>query len=158
VEKFLAKNYSLEVRRQIVAARQGMSPLVWEGLASLGLLGLSIPPEYGGFGGNGVHTMIVMEALGRHLVVEPYLSTVVLGASAIGLGGSESQRRILLPKVVDGSMKLAFAHWEPRARYSLTQIETTARQEGAVWVINGRKSVVLQGAAADLLVVSARTS
>jgi pimeloyl-CoA dehydrogenase small subunit len=158
VEKFLDKNYSFETRREIIAARQGMSPRVWEGFASLGLLGLPIPPEYDGFGGGGVDTMIVMEALGRHLVVEPYLSTVVLGASTIVLGGTEVQRRILLPSIVDGSMKLAFAHWEPRSRYSLSQVETTARQEGGFWVINGRKCVVLHGAVSDLLIVSARTS
>jgi len=158
VEKFLDKNYSFENRREIIAARQGMSPAVWEGFASLGLLGLPIPLEYEGFGGGAVDTMIVMEALGRHLVVEPYLSTVVLGANAIVLGGTQSQRRILLPSIVNGSMKLAFAHWEPRARYALSQVETTARQEGGFWVINGRKSVVLHGAVSDLLIVSARTS
>jgi alkylation response protein AidB-like acyl-CoA dehydrogenase len=157
VEKFLVKNYSFATRREIIAARQGMGPQVWEGFAALGLLGLPIPPEYDGFGGGAVDTMIVMEALGRHLVVEPYLSTVVLGASTIVLGGTEAQRRILLPSIVDGSMKLAFAHWEPRSRYSLGQVETTARQEGGFWVINGRKSVVLHGAVSDLLIVSART-
>jgi pimeloyl-CoA dehydrogenase small subunit len=158
VEKFLDKNYSFQTRREVIAARQGMSPQVWEGFASLGLLGLPIPPEYDGFGGGAVDTMIVMEALGRNLVVEPYLSTVVLGASAIVLGGTEAQRRVLLPSIVDGSMKLAFAHGEPRSRHSLSQVETTAWQEGGFWVINGRKSVVLHGAVADLLIVSARTS
>jgi alkylation response protein AidB-like acyl-CoA dehydrogenase len=155
VEKFLDKNYSFETRREIVAARKGISAPAWEGFAELGLLGVPIPPEYGGFGGNAVDTMIVMEALGRHLVVEPYLSTV--GAGAIVLGGTEAQRRILLPSVVDGSMKLAFAHGEPGSRYALSQVGTTARQEGGFWVINGRKSVVLHGAVADLLIVSART-
>jgi alkylation response protein AidB-like acyl-CoA dehydrogenase len=158
VEKFLDKNYTFETRRGIIAARQGMSSTVWEGFASLGLLGLPIPPEYNGFGGGAVDTMIVLEALGRHLVVEPYLSTVVLGANAIVLGGSEAQRRILLPRIVDGSMKLAFAHWEPGSRYSLSHVETSARQEGGFWVINGRKSVVLHGAVSDLLIVSTRTS
>jgi alkylation response protein AidB-like acyl-CoA dehydrogenase len=158
VEKFLAKNYSFETRREIIAARQGVSATVWEGFASLGLLGLPVPSEYEGFGGGAVDMMIVMEALGRHLVVEPYLSTVVLGANAIVLGGTEAQRRILLPTIVDGSMKLAFAHGEPGSRYALNHVETTARLEGGFWIINGRKSVVLHGAAADLLIVSARTS
>jgi len=69
VEKFLAKNYSFETRREIIAARQGISPTVWEGFAGLGLLGVPVPPEYEGFGGGAVDTMIVMEALGRYLVV-----------------------------------------------------------------------------------------
>jgi len=158
IEKFLDKNYSFQARREIIAAREGMSQTVWEGFASLGLLGLPVPPEYEGFGGGAVDMMIVMEALGRHLVVEPYLSTVVLGANAIVLGGTESQRRILLPSIVNGSMKLAFAHGEPRSRYSLERVETTARLEGEFWVINGQKSIVLHAAVSDLLIVSARTS
>jgi alkylation response protein AidB-like acyl-CoA dehydrogenase len=158
IEKFLDKNYSFEQRRAIIASGQGFSPLVWEGFASLGLLGVPIPAELGGFGGGGVDTMIVMEAFGRALVVEPYLPTVVLAASAISLGGSEAQRHILLPRIVDGSLKLAFAHAEPGTRHELNRVETTARQEGGMWVINGGKSVVLHGAAADLLIVTARTA
>ena len=158
VEKFLTKNYSFEQRREIIEAREGYSPLAWEGFASLGLLGVPIPEEFGGFGGHGVDTMIVMEALGRALVVEPYLSTVVLAGSAITLGGSDVQRKILLPRIVEGSMKFAFGHTEPGTRFELNRVETSARQEGGMWVINGQKSVVLHGAAADLLVVSARTS
>jgi alkylation response protein AidB-like acyl-CoA dehydrogenase len=157
VEKFLAKNYSFEQRREIIEAREGYSPLAWEGFASLGLLGVPIPEEFGGFGGHGVDTMIVMEALGRALVVEPYLSTVVLAGSAITLGGSDAQRKILLPRIVEGSMKFAFAHTEPGTRFELNRVETSARQEGGMWVINGQKSVVLHGASADLLVISART-
>ena len=158
VEKFLAKNYSFETRRQIIAARQGVSATAWEGFASLGLLGLPIPPEHEGYGGNAIDTMIVMEACGKALVVEPFLATVVLGAGAIVLGGTEPQRRLLLPNVVNGSLKLGFAHEEPRSRASLTHVETTARQESGFWIINGRKAVVLHGAVADLLIVSARTS
>ncbi len=158
VGKFLEKNYSFPTRREIVETRQGLSPAVWEGFASLGLLGLPIPPEHEGFGGGAVDTMIVMEAFGKHLVVEPYLSTVILGASTIVLGGTDAQRRILLPNIVNGSLKLAFAHGEPASRYSLSHVETTARLEGGFWVINGRKSVVLHGAVADLLIVPARTS
>jgi alkylation response protein AidB-like acyl-CoA dehydrogenase len=158
IGKYLEKNYSFETRRGIIAGREGISPLVWEGFASLGLLGVPIPPEYDGFGGSAVDTMIVMEALGKHLVVEPYLPTVILGASVIVLGGTEAQRRILLPSIVKGSMKLGLAIGEPKSRYSLSHIETTARLEGNQWVINGRKSVVLHGAAADLLIIAARTS
>ncbi|MEO8627900.1 MAG: acyl-CoA dehydrogenase family protein [Betaproteobacteria bacterium] len=158
VDKFLDRNYSFDTRRQIIAARQGISAAAWEGFASMGLLGLPIPPEHEGFGGAAVDTMIVMEALGKYLVVEPYLSTVVLGASTIVLGGTESQRKTLLPNIVNGSLKLALAHGEPRARFNSSYVETTARQEGGAWIINGNKSLVLHGAVADLLIVSARTS
>jgi alkylation response protein AidB-like acyl-CoA dehydrogenase len=158
LDKFLAKNYAFEQRRAIIDTRLGMSPAAWEGFASMGLLGLTIPTEYDGFGGGGVDTMLVMEAFGRRLVVEPYLATVVLGASAIVLGGTDEQRKILLPQVAAGKLKLAFAHGEPTSRYSPSRVQTTARIEAGQWVINGRKSVVLHGAAADLLIVSARTS
>ena len=158
VEKYLAKNYSFEQRRQIVDSREGMSATAWEGFASLGILGVPIPQEFGGFGGGGVDVMLVMEALGRALVVEPYLSSVVLAGSTIALGGSDAQRRILLPRIADGSMKFAFAHTEPGTRWELDRVHTTARQEGGMWVINGHKSVVLHGGVADLLIISARTS
>jgi alkylation response protein AidB-like acyl-CoA dehydrogenase len=158
IDKFLAKNYSFEQRREIVESRNGMSPTVWEGFAALGLLGVPIPEEFGGFGGTAVDVALVMEAFGRALVVEPYLPTVVLAGSTIALGGSAAQRSILLPRIADGSMKFAFAHTEPGGRWELNRVETTARQEGGMWVINGSKSVVLHGAVADLLIVTARTS
>jgi alkylation response protein AidB-like acyl-CoA dehydrogenase len=158
VDKYLDKNYGFEQRREIIASRQGMSPVVWEGLASMGLLGVPIPEEFGGFGGSGVDVALVMEAFGRALLVEPYLPSVVLAGSIIALGGSEAQRRILLPRIVDGSMKFAFAHTEPGTRHELNRVTTTARQEGGMWVIDGAKSVVLHGAIADLLIVTARTS
>jgi pimeloyl-CoA dehydrogenase small subunit len=158
VEKFLDKNYGFEQRKQIIASRDGMSAVAWEGFASLGLLGVPIPQEFGGFGGGGVDVMVVMEALGRALVVEPYLPTVVLAGSAIVLGGSAAQRQLLLPRIADGSMKFAFAHTEPGTRWELNRVQATARQEGGMWVIDGRKSVVLHGGVADLLIVTARTS
>jgi alkylation response protein AidB-like acyl-CoA dehydrogenase len=158
VGKYLDKNYSFEQRREIIASRQGMSPTVWEGLASMGLLGVPIPQEFGGFGGGGVDVALVMEAFGRALLVEPYLPTVILAGSTIALGGSDAQRQILLPRIADGSMKLAFGHTEPGTRHELNRVRTSARQEGGMWVINGEKSVVLHGAVADLLIITARTS
>jgi pimeloyl-CoA dehydrogenase small subunit len=158
VDKYLAKNYSFEQRRQIIDSREGMSATAWEGFASLGILGVPIPQEFGGFGGGGVDVMLVMESLGRALVVEPYLSTVILAGSTIALGGSDAQRRILLPRIADGSMKFAFAHTEPGTRWELDRVQTRARQEGGMWVIDGHKSVVVHGGVADLLIVSARTS
>ena len=158
IEKFLTKSYTFEERRKIVESGEGMSGVAWAGFASMGLLGVPIPEEFGGFGGGGVDTLIVMEAFGRALVVEPYLSSVVLAGGIISLGGTQEQRRILLPRIVDGSMKFAFAHTEPGTRYELNRVETTARQSGGMWVINGRKSVVVHGAVAELLIVTARTS
>src|SRR5581483_7772367 len=145
LDKYLQKNYSFEQRRAIIASRNGTSPAVWKGLASMGLLGLLVPEEFGGFDG-------------RAVVVEPYLPTAVLAASTIALGGSPTQREALLPRIADGSMKFAFAHTEPGIRGALSRITTTARQEGGMWLINGAKSVVMHGSAADLLIITARTS
>lgn len=158
IDRFLQKNYGFEQRRAIVDGREGMSADVWAGLASMGLLGVSIPQEFDGFGGGGVDVMLVMEAFGRALLVEPYLSTVVLAGSTIALGGSHAQRSILLPRIADGSMKFAFGHVEPGARYELNRVTTTARQDGGMWVLNGAKSVLMHAGLADLLIITARTS
>jgi pimeloyl-CoA dehydrogenase small subunit len=158
VGKFLEKNYSFETRKQIIASRAGYSATAWQGLASLGLLGVPVPEDFDGFGGGGVETMVVMEAFGRHLVVEPYLGTVVMAASLVATAGTEEQKKYLLPPIVDGSMRFACAFTEPGGRYDLNHVETTARMEGGMWVIDGAKSVVMHGAVAELLVVSARTS
>ncbi len=158
VAKFLEKNYAFAARKEIIAARTGYSPAVWEGLAGLGLLGVPVPEDFDGFGGGGIETMIVMEAFGRHLVVEPYLATVVMAAGGIATAGSDEQKRYLLPAIMDGSMRLACAFTESGGRYDLHHVETTARMQGGQWVLDGSKSVVMHGASADLLIVSARTA
>lgn len=158
IEKFLEKNYTFDMRQEIVASRVGYGPTVWEGMAGLGLLGVPVPAADGGFGGGGVETMIVMEALGRHLSVEPYLGTVVMAAGGIAAVGTRDQKDYLLPRIMDGSLRLACAFSEPGSRYDHHIVEATAREEGGFWVIDGAKSVVLHGAVADLLIVSARTS
>ncbi|HZP92935.1 MAG TPA: acyl-CoA dehydrogenase family protein [Burkholderiales bacterium] len=158
VERFLEKNYSFRLRRELVDNRQAMSPQIWEGFASLGLLGVPFAEEYGGFGGGGVEIMLVMEALGRHLAVEPYLATVLLAGSLIDLGAAQWQKKILLPRIVDGSMLLAYAHYEPDSRYSVRHVATRAVADGDGWMLEGRKTLVLHGSVAEKLIVSARTS
>lgn len=159
VEKFLEKTYSFDARNAIIGTRAGYSPEIWKGLAELGLLGVPVPQARDGFGGGGVETMLVMEAFGRHLVVEPYLGTVVMAAGLISSAGSEDQQSYLLPLIMDGSMRLACGFLESGGRYDLSHVATTARQEAnGFWIINGSKSVVIHGAVADLLVISARTS
>ena len=159
VDKFLEKTYSFGARNAIIATRAGYSPDIWKGFAELGLLGLPVPQDRDGFGGGGVETMVVMEAFGRHLVVEPYLGTVVMAASLIATVGSDDQKQYLLPLIMDGTMKLACGFLEAAGRYDLGHVETTARQEpNGAWIISGRKSVVIHGAVADLLIISARTS
>jgi alkylation response protein AidB-like acyl-CoA dehydrogenase len=158
VERFLEKNFSFEQRRQMLADRQPMSAQLWQGLASLGVLGVPFAPDQGGFGGGGVETMLVMQALGRNLALEPYLASVVLAGGCVALAASEQQQQVLLPKIIDGSLILAFAHGEPNARFDLGHVETRAMRKGNGFVIEGAKTLVLHGSVADKFIVSARTS
>jgi pimeloyl-CoA dehydrogenase small subunit len=130
---------------------------VWGKLAEQGLLGLPFSEDDGGFGAGAVETMIVMEALGRALVLEPYLATVVLGGGFLRRGGSAAQKAAYIPGIIDGSKTLAFAQLEKNSRYDLGDVSTTAKKKGDGWIIDGEKFVVLNGEAADTLVVTART-
>jgi len=147
-----------EKRKTYQAESAGWSTELWTKYAELGVLGLPFAEADGGFGGGPVETMIVMEAIGRGLVVEPYLSTVVLGGGFLRLGGTPAQRETYIPQIAEGSLRLAFAQTERQARYDLHDIATTARRDGDGFVLDGHKSVVLHGDSAELLVVSARTS
>lgn len=158
ISRLLADRYSFEARRGYLKEAEGWSTELWSQYAELGLLGLPFPEEYGGFGGTAVEVMLVMEAFGRALSVEPFLPTVVLGGTALRLAGSETQRADLLPQIAEGKLKLAFAHGERQARYDMTDVLTTAKPNGQGWIIEGGKSVVAHGDSADKLIVSARTA
>jgi alkylation response protein AidB-like acyl-CoA dehydrogenase len=157
-KRFAANDYTFEARARIVASPTGWSEKVWAGLAEMGLLGLPFPAEYDGFGGTTVDVMLVMETIGEALIVEPYLATVGLGGQFVMRGGSPAQRQRMLPAIAGGQAKMAFAHIEPGARYDLARVGLRARRQGDGFVLDGDKRVVLHGAAADLLVVSARTA
>ena len=158
VERLLADHYGFDKRRGYLAEPEGWSRSLWAQYAELGLLGLPFAEDYGGFGGGPIDVMLVTEAFGRVLALEPYLATVVLGGTALRLAGSEAQKVALLPQVAEGGLILAFAHGERQARYDLSDVLTTARPKGSGWVLDGAKSVVLHGDSAQRLVVSARTS
>ena len=158
VERLLADRYAFDQRKNHLKEPNGWSAALWSQYAELGLLGLPFAEEYGGFGGGGVEIMLVMEAFGRAMAVEPYLATVVLGGTAIRLGGTDAQKSALLPAIAEGRMKLAFAHGERQARYDVTDVMTTAQRNGQNWVLDGAKSVVTHGDCADKLIVSARNA
>lgn len=157
VDGLLADSYDFEQRKKYAQEKGGWSKAIWGKLAEQGLLGLPFPEADGGFGGGPVETMIVMEALGRALVLEPYLATVVLGGGFLRHGGSAAQKEKYLPAIIDGSKTLAFAQLEKDSRYDLADVSTTAKKKGNGWVIDGEKFVVLNGASADTLIVTART-
>ena len=135
----------------------GWSKAVWGKLAEQGLLGLPFAEADGGFGAGGVETMIVMEALGKALVLEPYLATVVIAGGFLRHGGSDAQKAAYVPGIIDGSKTFAFAQLEKNSRYDLHDVATTAKKKGNGWVIDGEKFVVLNGENADTLIVTART-
>ena len=158
INKYIAKDYGFEARKATIGSAQGFSDQVWAQLAEMGLLGVAFDEAHGGFGGTPVDTLLVMGELGRGIVVEPYFSTVVLGGSLIDLAGSEAQKQAILPEVVEGKLLLAAALGEPNSRYDLNSVETTAKRDGGGYVLDGHKAVVLHGASADKLIVSARTA
>ena len=151
VRRLLQKDYEFEARKKIVASAQGYSPQVWSTFAEMGLTSLSLPSEYGGFGGGAIDLMGVMEAFGESLVVEPLVPTL-LGAMVIAKGGSAELKQSVLPAVAEGKMKLAFAHSEPGARYDLAAIKSKA----GGGKVDGEKSAVLGAPMADKLIVSAQ--
>jgi pimeloyl-CoA dehydrogenase small subunit len=157
VTRLLADTYDFESRKRYLAAG-GSSREIWHQFAELGLLGLPFGESEGGLGAGAVELLIVMEAFGRHLVLEPYLATIVLGGGCLRHGASAQLRQEVLPKLIAGTHLAAFAHTERQARFDLADVATTARRSGKDWVLNGGKKYVLQGASADYLIVSARVS
>lgn len=158
IERLLGDRYNFEARHKHGRDEHGFSDAMWTQYAELGLLGLPFAEEDGGFGGGPVEMMITMEAFGEALILEPYLATVVLAGGILRHAASPQQKAELVPPIVDGSLRLAFAHSEPQARYDLFDVETGARRDGDGWIIDGRKALVLHGGSADKLIVSARTS
>jgi pimeloyl-CoA dehydrogenase small subunit len=157
VGRLLADRYEFDQRKAYGKAAEGWNREVWAQFAELGILGLPFAEQHGGFGGGPVETMIVMEAFGGALTLEPYLATVILGGGLVDLAGNDAQKAAVLPKIADGSLCLAFAHGERQARYDLFDVGVTAKRDGAGWILNGEKSLVLHGDTADKLVVSARS-
>src|SRR5947209_19988105 len=154
VDRFITDRYNFEQRKAFAKNDAGYSSENWSQFAELGLLAIPFAEEHGGFGGGPTETMIVMEAFGRGLVLEPYLATVILGGGLLRHAGSAAQQAALLPEVAAGKLLLAFAHVERHSRYDLADVATTARRDGDGFVLNGQKSVVLHGDGADRLLVT----
>ena len=157
VERWVAQSYPFEARRKLIASELGWSRENWRQFAELGWLGAALPEEVGGIGGSALETLIVMEAFGRGLVVEPYLPTIVLGCGLIADAGSKAQKDALLGPAVEGKTLLAFAYAEPQSRYEPFNVATKAAKQGGGYMLSGHKCVVINGGEADRLIVSART-
>ena len=158
VERFVADVYSLENRRQLAGTALGYSNDNWRQFADMGLLGLAVPEQYGGLASSPVETYIVMQALGRGLVLEPYWSTAVLAARLIATSGTADQQARWLPTIADGTKRFALATFERDARFDLNSIRSRAARTASGYLLAARKAVVLHADSADVLIVAARTS
>jgi len=157
LRRFLRDKYDTATRNTILNSDAGMSADIWTTLAELGVIGALFTEDQGGFGGAGFDIAVVFEELGRAGVVEPFLDTAILAGGLIAdLGTSAQQAHV--EEVIAGSLQLAFAHAEPTSRYDLNHVQTTATVKGDKITLNGRKAVVVNAEAADMLVVSARES
>ena len=158
VERFVQENYDLPKRVEISSKDPGYSKDYWGSMAELGWLGLPFNEEDGGFGGNQIDTLVIMEQFGKGLVLEPFLANVVLGGGAIQMGGSEELKKEILPSLIEGTKQVTLAYAEQQSRFDLEDVATSARLDGDKYIINGQKSMVLNAESADHLVIVTRTS
>ena len=158
VERFVQENYDLSNRIKISSEDPGFSKEYWSSMAELGWLGLAFSEEDGGFGGNQIDTLVLMEQFGKGLVVEPFLANVVLGGGSIKRGASQEIKDSIIPSLIDGSLQITLAYAEEQSRFDIEDIATAAREENDGFIINGKKSMVLNAESADKIVVVARTS
>lgn len=158
LQSFLHDTYDFEQRKKAIAAEPGFRPEIWRALAQdLGILGAALPEDLGGLGGGPVETLVVMQELGRALVVEPYLETVVIAAGLLKRAGGETARAAI-SEIISGELIAALAWGEPTSRFDAADVSTVARRDGPGWRIDGRKAVVMAAPWAAKLLVTARTS
>ena len=158
VTKFIHNDYGYEARRKHVAMAEGFDRATWNIFAELGWLAVPFAEEDGGIGGGPIETMILMEAFGKGLVVEPYVSTVLLAGAALRIAGDSDQKAQYISGIIEGSQLLALAYLEAQARFDLFNVQTSATRTAEGYVINGSKAMVVHGATANTLVVSVRTA
>ncbi len=158
VGRVARERYSFDARKRFAREAKGYGAEIWALAAELGLLAVPFAEEDGGVGGGGVELMLLHEAFGRALMLEPFLAAVVLGGGLVARLGAAAQRENILPGVMAGETTLALAYAEPAGRYDPFLVETRAERDGAGWRLKGEKAVVLNGDTADKLIVTARTS
>ena len=157
LQRFIGRDYGFERRRELARSTLGFSAEAWAQYADLGLLSLPFPEQFGGLGGDAVDIMLVMEQVGRGLLLEPFLSTIVMRGGLIRDAGSGPMKTTLLPRIGAGELKLALACYEAAGRYDLSHVECTAVRSGGGWRLSGDKTVVLDAPSADYFLVSARS-
>ena len=158
VDQFVQKEYDWETRQSLSNSDLGFGESNWQKFAELGWLGISVSEDSGGFGGTAIESMLIMEAFGKGLVVEPFLETMIMAGSLIDDHGSDEQKSSILEPAISGEMHLALAYAEPQSRFNLSDVVTEAKAEGENYILNGYKSVVMNGPSANKIIISARTS
>jgi alkylation response protein AidB-like acyl-CoA dehydrogenase len=158
VDQFIQKEYDWETRQSLSNSDLGFGDDNWQKFAELGWLGISTSEDCGGFGGSAIESMLIMEAFGKGLVVEPFLETIIMCGGLLDEHGTDHQKSSILESAIEGKMHLAMAYAEPQSRFNLSDVVTEAKEDGDSFVLNGYKSVVMNGPSANKLIVSARTS
>ena len=158
VQRFVREHYSFERRREILRSPEGWSREMWNEIAGLGVTAINVPEEHGGLGGGPVETMLVMNALGEGLLLEPYLGAAVLAPALLARLHDVKASAELLPAIASGERIVIVAHQEPNTRGELNHVSTRAEKSGDAYVLDGYKSVIAHGGCADELLVTARTS
>jgi pimeloyl-CoA dehydrogenase small subunit len=158
VAKLVAQQYDFDTRRKVAKSEAGWRPEMWSQFAELGLLGAPFTEAEGGFGTGPIEAMIISEEFGKGLVIEPFLQTVVIGGNFFRHGGTDAQKEEHIAGIIGGETRFAFAYSEPKSRFDLNDVSTTAKKEGAGYTLNGHKAVVLGAPFATHLIVTARTS
>ncbi len=158
VEKFILESYDSETRRKIISSNKGYSEKIWKQFSELGWLALPFKEEDGGFGGNLIDLMIIMKSFGEGLIVDPYVSTVVLSGTILTLCPNSEIRSQLIRDIIQGKIRVSFAFSEPNSRFNTTDVTVSAEYKNKEWILNGHKSVVFGAGQSDYLLVSARSS
>jgi pimeloyl-CoA dehydrogenase small subunit len=158
IARYVADKYDFDKRKAFLSSDAGWDPANWAAFAELGLMAAPLPEEFGGLGGGPIDVMVVMEEFGKGLVIEPYVQTVVIGGNTLALAGTAAQKEEHLAAIATGERVIAAAFYEPKGRYNLADLATTAKKDGAGYVLNGQKAVVIGAPWADHLVVTARTA
>ncbi len=158
IVQFVDKDYQFETRQKNLKSELGYSSDFWKTFANLGWLGMPFSEKDGGFNGGPIDLMVIMESLGRGLVVEPYIPSIVLSGGLLSKLGSAEQKSEYLPKLISGDMQMSVAFSEPQSRFDLNDVTTSAKKENGEFIIDGYKAVVMNGPSSDMIIVVARTS
>ena len=158
ITQFVDKDYLFDVRQKNIKSELGYSSDFWKTFADLGWLGMPFSEADGGYDGGPIDLMVIMESLGRGLVVEPYIPNVVLAGGLISRLGNDEQKTNFLPKIISGEIQMSLAFAEPQSRFNLSDVITTAKKDGEKYILDGYKAVVMNGPSSDTLIVVARTS